>query len=97
MSLSCNSSRDFGDLTESDSVTSLRRGGATYAFKCGVPGLSIKAQGDWHSDCWMRYCELSPSDQLGITQAMHRNIGAGQLQAQLCTDDEVALEAALAD
>jgi hypothetical protein len=76
---------------------SLRRGGATYAFKCGVSGLAIKAQGDWQSDCWMRYCELSPSDQLGVTQAMHREICTGQLQAQLSADEEVALEAALAD
>jgi hypothetical protein len=76
---------------------SLRRGGATYAFRCGVPGLAIKSQGDWQSDCWMRYCELGPSDQLGVTQAMHAKIGTGQLQAQLSAQEEADLETALAE
>ena len=37
---------------------SLRRGGATYAFKCGVPAAYIKLQGDWLSDAWERYIHL---------------------------------------
>ena len=37
---------------------SLRRGGATYAFHCGVPPAYIKLQGDWRSDCWERYVHI---------------------------------------
>lgn len=37
---------------------SLRRGGATHAFKCGVPPAYIKAQGDWASSCWERYVHI---------------------------------------
>lgn len=37
---------------------SLRRGGATYAFQCGVPPAYIKAQGDWASSCWERYIHM---------------------------------------
>jgi len=34
---------------------SFRRGGATFAFRCGVPAFLIKLQGDWHSDAYLLY------------------------------------------
>ena len=34
---------------------SFRRGGATFAFRCGVPASLIKLQGDWHSDTYLLY------------------------------------------
>jgi integrase len=34
---------------------SLRRGGATFAAKCGVSDSSIKLLGDWKSDCYQVY------------------------------------------
>jgi hypothetical protein len=71
---------------------SLRRGGATYAFQSGVSGSAIKAQGDWQSDCWMRYCELSPSDQLGITQAMQSRIQAGHIRSDPGQEQQTALD-----
>ena len=34
---------------------SFRRGGATFALNCGVPGHDIKLQGDWLSNAYERY------------------------------------------
>ena len=34
---------------------SLSRGGATFAFTCGIPAELIKLQGDWRSDAYMLY------------------------------------------
>lgn len=34
---------------------SFRRGGASYAFACGVPPAIIKLQGDWRSSAYERY------------------------------------------
>ena len=44
---------------------SLRRGGASWAFRCGVPGEFIKQQGDWKSEAYQRYLEL-PLDAKGL-------------------------------
>ena len=38
---------------------SFRRGGATFAFEAKVPSQLIKAQGDWRSDCYLIYLELT--------------------------------------
>ena len=40
---------------------SFRRGGASFALECGVPGELIQAQGDWKSDAYKAY--LDPSLQ----------------------------------
>ena len=37
---------------------SLRRGGATFAYKLGLPPKLLKLQGDWRSDCWERYVHI---------------------------------------
>ena len=34
---------------------SFRRGGATWAFKCGVSAELIQLQGDWKSDAYKLY------------------------------------------
>jgi hypothetical protein len=44
-----------GDGTGSYGTHSLRRGGATYAASLGVSIYHIKLQGDWASDCFLRY------------------------------------------
>ena len=41
------------------SLHSFRRGGATFAFDCHIPSEIIKLQGDWHSDAYLVYLELS--------------------------------------
>ena len=34
---------------------SFRRGGATFAFACGIPAEIIKLQGDWKSSAYQKY------------------------------------------
>ena len=38
---------------------SFRQGGATFAFDCHIPPEIIKLQGDWKSDAYLVYLELS--------------------------------------
>jgi len=40
---------------------SLRRGAASWAFKCGVPGETIRQLGDWHSDAYLVYLSIPTS------------------------------------
>ena len=49
---------------------SFRRGGATWAFSCGVPGELIKLQGGWVSDCYLRYLDYSLESKLSVSKAM---------------------------
>jgi hypothetical protein len=53
---------------------SLRRGGATYAFQCGVNPLFIRIQGDWNSDAWMLYIGLSEEQKRVVSLKMQRSI-----------------------
>ena len=39
---------------------SFRRGGATWALSCGVPGEVVKLMGDWASSCYLRYLDQLP-------------------------------------
>ena len=43
---------------------SFRRGGATWAFRCGVPGEVIKQLGDWQSTCYLQYIEVSDASKV---------------------------------
>jgi hypothetical protein len=43
---------------------SFRRGGATWAFRAGVPGELIKSIGGWSSDAYLRYLDMSLSTKL---------------------------------
>ena len=56
------------------STHSFRRGGATFAFKCGVSPNLIKSQVDWASDCYRKYIALSISDKLETTKKMSDSI-----------------------
>jgi integrase len=42
------------------SCHSLRRGGATFIFECGVSADLIKLRGDWKSNCYQQYLVISP-------------------------------------
>ena len=53
---------------------SFRRGGATFAFQCSVDPQLIKAQGDWSSDCYLKYVSLSTKQKLCTTRRMAHNI-----------------------
>ena len=39
---------------------SFRRGGASWALQCGVPGEIIQMLGDWKSDCYKQYLDSPP-------------------------------------
>lgn len=49
---------------------SFRRGGATFAFDCHIPSEIIKLQGDWQSDAYLVYLELSQQQKQRAGQAM---------------------------
>ena len=53
---------------------SLRRGGATFLMLCGVPLHTIKAIGDWHSDCVTRYLKPNPSSKLSVLHYVFKDI-----------------------
>ena len=49
---------------------SFRRGGATFAYLCGVPTEIIKLLGNWRSDCFLRYLHLPLEARLAATELM---------------------------
>ena len=54
---------------------SFRRGAASFAFQCGVPGEIIQVFGDWASDAYKGYLEFSLSAKLQLAHKMsHRLI-----------------------
>ena len=55
---------------------SCRRGGATLAFKAGAPADLIKTQGDWKSEAYQKYIEVSLSDKLKLAKLMNDFISA---------------------
>jgi len=62
-----------GQQPEKFAGHSLRRGGATYAYHCGVNPLFIRIQGDWSSDAWLLYVGLRHEQKRHVTMAMqHR-------------------------
>ena len=73
------------------SMHSLRRGGATLAFQAKVPGELIKIQGDWASECYLRYLAI-PLEQRTQVAAQVRelvvshtvaNVGGRLLESQM--------------
>lgn len=53
---------------------SFRRGGATFAFDCGLPAEFIKLQGDWRSDAYLVYLELTDNQKRAAVAAMAQNL-----------------------
>lgn len=49
---------------------SFRRGGATFAFASHAPPAFIKAQGDWQSEAYLVYLQLSKEDKLKILNSI---------------------------
>ena len=49
---------------------SFRRGGATWAFRAGVPGELIQIYGDWASDAYKCYLEFSEDAKLIVAREM---------------------------
>ena len=56
------------------STHSLRRGGASYAFKCGAPVELISLQGDWSSDAVLIYVAQPLERRLSVARLIASNI-----------------------
>lgn len=50
------------------STHSFRRGGASWAFSCNIPGEMIQIMGDWRSDSYLRYLEVPMSTKRSYVQ-----------------------------
>ena len=59
----------IGEEAELYALHSLRRGGATFANQCDIQGEMIKLLGDWASDAWRRYCDISMEQRYDTMQA----------------------------
>ena len=53
---------------------SFRRGGASFAFSCGIPSDLIKIQGDWSLDAYLRYLSSSLDHRRKLTQTISHHI-----------------------
>ena len=53
---------------------SFRRGGATFAFSVGVPGELIQSQGDWSSECYKLYLDLSVQHCLTVARSLSHHL-----------------------
>ena len=51
-----------------------RRGGATWAFRHGVPVQDIQAQGTWSSSCVWRYIQVPSSASSPVASSFHTHL-----------------------
>ena len=58
------------------SIHSFRRGGATLAFECGLDPLLIKSQGDWKSDAYLEYIDLSVEHRLTLSKTLAHTVAS---------------------
>lgn len=55
---------------------SFRRGGTSWAFSAGLPGELIQVFGDWRSDAYKSYLDISMALKLRVAQGMVRSLGS---------------------
>ena len=53
---------------------SFRRAGCTFAWQSGVSAQHIMAQGDWKSDCWLKYVNINMSDRWSAAKTMASSV-----------------------
>ena len=53
---------------------SFRRGAASWAFSCGVPGELIQLYGDWSSDAYKLYLEFSLESKFTLANQLRQAI-----------------------
>ena len=58
------------------SLHSLRRGAASLAFASNVPGEFIKAQGDWSSDAYLQYLNISVNQRCQVAEVIRSSVQA---------------------
>ena len=56
------------------STHSLRRGGASLAFRAKVPAEMIKAQGDWRSDAYLKYLSVPLGQRMSAASQVQKFI-----------------------
>ena len=56
------------------SLHSLRRGGATFAYQCNIGAEMIKRLGNWASDAYKRYIDISMDDRYDTMKAFVEGI-----------------------
>lgn len=56
------------------SLHSLRRGAATLAFASQVPGEMIKTLGDWSSDAYLRYLDISVQQRCQVAEVIRQSV-----------------------
>lgn len=59
-----------GYKSENYSGHSFRRGGASAAFKAGVPSELVRLHGDWHSDAYLKYLVMDMQEKLSVSKMM---------------------------
>ena len=60
---------------DSTRATASEGGGATFAFRLGVDHALIKVQGDWRSDAYLVYDQMSNARKLQLPRMMADAIG----------------------
>jgi hypothetical protein len=73
--------RAAGYDPKSISCHSLRRGGASLSFECGLTCDQIKLRGDWASECYRQYIVVSPAVNMEVARVLSR--GASALAGKL--------------
>ena len=58
------------------STHSFRRGGATFAYESGVPADTVKLMGDWQSDCYRAYLQVSMACKTDAALKIARRISS---------------------
>ena len=61
-----------GWVTAAFSSHSLRRGGASLAYKAKVPGELIKVQGDWASDAYLAYLSIPREQKIQVATQLSK-------------------------
>lgn len=60
---------------------SFRRGGASFALKLGLPGPVIQSQGNWASDAYLGYLDVSYQQRLSLARHFASALLTGGLEA----------------
>ena len=53
---------------------SLRRGGASWALKCGLNGDLVRILGDWKSNAYMSYLEIPVADKVVLAHRLGNRV-----------------------
>ena len=63
-----------GLSSENYAAHSFRRGGATWAYRVGLPAETIRIMGDWRSTAYLKYIDVGPTSIMKAISHMQSNI-----------------------